>query len=78
MLPMLFKWKNIAPLIEDIKLALEIISEYLSDRMESKLLVSYGMTAADFAPAKSSMAGTKRKTDWEDALEVRRSTLFCS
>ena len=60
----------VVPLIEDTKLSLEIVCEYLSDNMESKLIASFGLSAADFAPVKSSTIGTKRKADWEDALEV--------
>ena len=61
-----------APLSEpdfsDIKAAVQVIADYLSDAMTEKLIKLFGLTTADCYDSKSQ--SVKRKTDWEADLEV--------
>lgn len=57
---------------EDTKRALQIITEYLSANMTGKLLQSYGLNTSDIEGHSSSV--TKRKADWETALEIEKET----
>lgn len=53
---------------DDIRTALQIITDYLTDSFSSKLCASFEMTPQDLtSPATQSL---KRKADWEIALEV--------
>ena len=66
------KSDSTAPLSEpdfsDIKAAVQVIADYLSDAMTEKLIKLFGLTTADCYDSKSQ--SVKRKTDWEADLEV--------
>mmetsp|Transcript_7135 Transcript_7135/g.10625 ORF Transcript_7135/g.10625 Transcript_7135/m.10625 type:complete len:307 (-) Transcript_7135:66-986(-) len=57
---------------EDIRTALSIVTDYLTDSMAARLLESFNVTEESIAPKPSSM---KRKADWETALEVEKETM---
>ena len=59
----------------DIKMALQVVSDYLTDSMTGKLLKMLGLSIADLADTKSQ--NVKRKTDWEADLEVSTSLNNC-
>eukprot|EP01034_Spumella_vulgaris_P024793 gene24793-31172_t len=67
---------------EDIKLALDILCEYLSDSLLSRLLSEYKYNAkTDLVKKGASSASEgsgKRKADWEDELELEKETLAYS
>lgn len=56
---------------EDIVMALEVVSDYLTPAMAERLLKAYNMTPADLNTSKAAAAANlKRKADWEQELEV--------
>jgi hypothetical protein len=56
------------PNSHDIKTAVQVISDYLSESMSEKLLRVFGLSASDLTDTKN--LNSKRKTDWEADLEV--------
>ena len=58
----------------DIKTAVQVISDYLSESMTEKLLKLYGLSASDLTDTKNH--NSKRKTDWEADLEVLKTIEF--
>jgi Ydr279p protein family (RNase H2 complex component) wHTH domain/Ydr279p protein triple barrel domain len=56
------------PNSHDIKTAVQVISDYLSESMSEKLLKVFGLSASDLTDTKN--LNSKRKTDWEADLEV--------
>ena len=63
---------------QDIKTAVQVESDYLTDSMTTKLLKEFNLTLADLIDLKNH--NSKRKTDWEADLEVtillQRKTFF--
>jgi hypothetical protein len=55
------------PSCDDIRISVEIVSDYLSDSLMKLLLAEYDLKVEDFT-GRSSLG--KRKADWEIALEV--------
>lgn len=60
---------------EDIKSAMDVIFEYVSDDLAAKLMPEFGFTAEDFKSSKQSTTAVKRKADWEEALEIEKETM---
>lgn len=59
------------PMKEDLVMALEVVSDYLTPAMAERLLKAYNMTPADLHNSKAAAAANlKRKADWEQELEV--------
>lgn len=52
----------------DVKSAVQVIADYLTDAMTEKLLKMFGLSTSDCFDSKSQ--SVKRKTDWEADLEV--------
>jgi len=68
---------------EDIKTALQIVTEYLTDSLTTKLLNLYKMSSIDINKSNSNSNNNeseslKRKADWEIQLEVEKETLAFS
>jgi hypothetical protein len=61
---------------EDLRIALELVTDSLSLPMAERLCACYGLQAAELL--KKSSASLKRKADWEIELEVRDTTAACS
>lgn len=59
---------------EDTRIAVQIMTDYLSDSTANKLLASYGFTATDMQVSKKQDTH-KRKADWELEMELERETL---
>jgi hypothetical protein len=53
---------------QDIKTAIQVVSDYLTDSMTIKLLKEFNLSLSDLTDLKSH--SSKRKTDWEADLEV--------
>ena len=53
---------------QDIKTAVQVVSDYLTDTMTEKLLKEFNLQLADLIDLKNH--SSKRKTDWEADLEV--------
>jgi Ydr279p protein family (RNase H2 complex component) wHTH domain len=64
------------PDFSDVKTAVQVIADYLSDTMTEKLLKLFGLSTADCFDSKSQ--SVKRKTDWEADLEVMKYTFSFS
>jgi Ydr279p protein family (RNase H2 complex component) wHTH domain len=64
------------PDFSDVKTAVQVIADYLSDAMTEKLLKLFGLSTADCFDSKSQ--SVKRKTDWEADLEVMKYTFSFS
>jgi Ydr279p protein family (RNase H2 complex component) wHTH domain len=60
------------PDFSDVKTAVQVIADYLSDAMTEKLLKIFGLSSADCFDSKSQ--SVKRKSDWEADLEVIKYT----
>lgn len=60
---------------EDTKVALQIICDYLTETIASKLVACFDMTLQDLLPSKAAQNITKRKADWEIELEIEKETL---
>jgi Ydr279p protein family (RNase H2 complex component) wHTH domain len=58
----------------DTLLAIQIISDYLSDSMMAKLAKEMEVDISDIQQTKASTL-TKRKADWEAELEIERETM---
>lgn len=58
------------PESEDIRGALQVVTEYLTDNMSGQLITSFGLTMSDIAASKSQTQ--KRKADWELELEIEK------
>lgn len=56
-------------------LAVEIVSDYLTPSAAQKLLQAHSVNASDLT-AKAATANLKRKTDWEQELEVSMLSLL--
>uniref|UniRef100_A0A7S3HJE8 Ribonuclease H2 subunit B wHTH domain-containing protein n=1 Tax=Spumella elongata TaxID=89044 RepID=A0A7S3HJE8_9STRA len=67
----------VTPSREDIVLAVEIISDYLTPSAAQKLLQAHSVNATDLS-TKNASASLKRKTDWEQELELEKETLAFS
>jgi len=59
---------------EDMRIAVQILTDYLSDATASKLVASHGYTATDMQVSKKQDT-LKRKTDWELEMELEAETL---
>ena len=62
------------PEAEDIRAALQVVTDYLTDAMTTKLLAAFGLSAADVAASKAQTQ--KRKADWELELEIEKETNY--
>lgn len=63
------------PAREDIVLALEIVTDYLTPSAAQKLLAAHNVSSADLnGRAAAQAASLKRKSDWEQELEVSGGT----
>ena len=62
------------PNSHDIKTAIQVVTDYLSESMTEKLLKAFGLSAADLTDTKNH--SSKRKTDWEADLEVLKTVAF--
>jgi hypothetical protein len=62
------------PEAEDIRAALQVVTDYLTDAMATKLVAAFGLTAADVAASKTQ--AQKRKADWEIELEIEKETNY--
>jgi hypothetical protein len=63
---------SVVPSVDDVRLSVEIVSDYLSDSLMKSLLAEYNLTVEDFT-GRSGLG--KRKADWEMALEVNHLLL---
>ena len=61
---------ELSPSSEDVKKAVIIISDYITDNVLKSLLDSYGFTEAMLNEQQSKKVEAKRKSDWEEELEV--------
>lgn len=56
-------------------LALEIVTDYLTPSVAQKLLAAHNVSSADLSSkAAAAAASLKRKSDWEQELEVSTTT----
>ena len=55
---------------QDLKGALNVITDYLTESMTTRLLQSYDMTIESLTTSSQFSNSQKRKTDWEASLEV--------
>ena len=60
---------------EETRVSLQIVCDYLTDTIATKLVQSFGMQLADLAPSKVQENQLKRKADWESELELEKETL---
>jgi hypothetical protein len=58
---------------EDNRVAVQILMDYLSDKMTAKLLKTYGYSSSDMQVNKKQ--DIKRKADWELEMELEKDTL---
>jgi hypothetical protein len=63
---------NAEPVFEDVKEALDMVTDYITDSIAEKVAAALPFPAADLlgASASSKSESLKRKADWELALEV--------
>lgn len=54
---------------EDVKLALELVCDQLSDNLATQLITKFGMKSSDIGNKPTTTLSNKRKADWEIALE---------
>jgi hypothetical protein len=57
----------------DTTMALQIVSDYISPALAGKLAERFGVSTAEVLASKA--APPKRKTDWEEELELEKDTL---
>jgi len=57
----------------DTNVALQIVSDYISPALAGKLAERFGVSTAEVLASKA--APPKRKTDWEEELELEKDTL---
>lgn len=55
---------------EDIVSALQVVVEYLTESMASKLILRFDLSRLDIYSQPGSRIQSKRKADWEVELEV--------
>ena len=68
----------VTPAREDIVLALEIVTDYLTPSAAQKLLAAHNVSSADLnGRAAAQAASLKRKSDWEQELEVSGGSRTC-
>lgn len=60
----------------DLLEAIDILADYLNEQTSSKLLPLFSFSAEDLSSARVATA-TKRKADWETALEVIILAIYC-
>lgn len=56
---------------EDIKLAIEIVCDQLTDSLAQELMAKFGYATAEIGAKPVNSTNNKRKADWEIQLEVR-------
>ena len=61
------------PESQDIRMALQVVTDYLTESMTIKIVASFGMDAKDMVVSKSQTQ--KRKADWEYELDIEKETL---
>lgn len=61
---------TITPTEQDTKAALNVIVDYLTESMTSRLLQSYDLTIESLTTSSQFNNSQKRKSDWETSLEV--------
>ncbi len=62
---------------EDEKLALIIISEFISDKLSASLCESLGYSFSELTANNNVQQNIKRKEDWEQELEVNYHPFIC-
>lgn len=61
------------PESQDIRMALQVVTDYLTESMTIKIVASFGMDIKEMVVTKSQTQ--KRKADWEYELDIEKETL---